>query len=54
MHAVDGARCRTARLTTRGAEFNLLIFRELGRDDLADEILRRIAELTGITPTAAQ
>jgi hypothetical protein len=36
------------------AEFNLAIFRELGRDDLADDILRRIAELTGVTPTAIQ
>ena len=38
----------------RGAEFNLLIFRELGRDDLADDMLRRIADLTGATPTAAR
>jgi hypothetical protein len=38
----------------RGAEFNLLIFRERGRDDLADDMLRRIAELTGVTPTAAR
>ena len=38
----------------RGAEFNLLIFRELGRDDLVDEMLRRIAELSGVTPTATQ
>jgi hypothetical protein len=36
------------------AELNLLIFGELGRDDLADDMLRRIAELTGVTPTAAQ
>jgi hypothetical protein len=38
----------------RGAEFNLLIFRELGRDDLAEDMLRRIADLTGTTPTAAR
>jgi hypothetical protein len=36
------------------AQFNLVIFRELGRDDLADDMLRRIAELTGATPTATQ
>jgi len=36
------------------AEVNLLIFRELGRDDLVDDMLRRIGELTGVTPTAAQ
>lgn len=36
------------------AEFNLLIFRELGRDDLVDDMLRRIAELTGVTPTGSQ
>jgi hypothetical protein len=36
------------------AELNLLIFRELGRDDLVDDVLRRIAELTGRTPTAVQ
>jgi hypothetical protein len=36
------------------AEFNLLIFRELGRDDLAADMFQRIAELTGVTPTAAQ
>jgi hypothetical protein len=36
------------------AEFNLAVFRELGRDDLADDILGRIAELSGVTPTAAQ
>jgi hypothetical protein len=36
------------------AELNLLIFRELGRDDLVDDMLGRIAELTGVTPTAAQ
>jgi hypothetical protein len=36
------------------AEFNLAIFRDLGRDDLADDTLPRIAELTGVTPTAAQ
>lgn len=40
--------------TGRGAEFNLLIFRELERDDLADDMLQRIEELTGVTPTAAQ
>ena len=40
--------------TGRGAEFNLQVFRELGRDDLADDILRRIGELTGDIPTAAQ
>ena len=40
--------------TGRGAEFNLLIFRELGRDDLADDMLQRIAELTGVAPTASQ
>jgi hypothetical protein len=34
--------------------FNLVIFRELGRDDFADEVLRRIADLTGTTPTAAR
>jgi hypothetical protein len=38
----------------RGVEFNLLILRELGRDDLADDMLRRIGELTGVTPTAAR
>jgi hypothetical protein len=38
----------------RGAEFNLLVFRELGRDDLADDSLRRIADLTGTAPTAAR
>lgn len=38
----------------RGAEFNLLIFRELGRDDLVEDMLRRIAKLTGVAPTAAQ
>jgi hypothetical protein len=36
------------------AEFNLAIFRDLGRGDLADDMLRPIAELTGVTPTAAQ
>jgi hypothetical protein len=40
--------------STGRAEFNLQIFRELGRDDLADDRIRRIAELTGVTPTAAQ
>jgi hypothetical protein len=39
--------------SARGAEFNLLIFRELGRDDLAEDLLRRIADLTGTPPTAA-
>lgn len=38
--------------STGKAEFNLLIFRELGRDDLVDDMPRRIAELTGVTPTA--
>jgi hypothetical protein len=36
------------------AEFNLLVFRELGRDDLADDMLQRIADLTGAMPTATQ
>ena len=36
----------------RGAEFNLLVFRELGRDDLADDMLRRIEGLTGAAPSA--
>ena len=36
------------------AEFNLVIFRELGRDDLVDDVLERIADLTGVTPTATQ
>jgi len=40
--------------STGKAEFNLRIFRELGRDDLVDDMLRRIAELTGVTPTATQ
>jgi hypothetical protein len=38
----------------RPEEVNLLIFRELGRDDLADDMFRRIAELTGVTPTATR
>ncbi len=38
--------------SSRGAELNLVVFRELGREDLADEMLRRIADLTGATPTA--
>jgi hypothetical protein len=36
------------------AEFNLVIFRELGRDDLVDDMLERIADLTGVKPTATQ
>jgi hypothetical protein len=36
------------------AELNLLVFRERGRDDLVDDMLGRIAELTGLTPTARQ
>lgn len=36
----------------RGVEVNISIFRERGRDDLADDLLRRMAELTGATPTA--
>lgn len=39
--------------SSRGAEFNLLVFRELGRDDLVDEMRQRIADLTGTTPSAA-
>jgi hypothetical protein len=37
---------------TGKAEFNLRILRALGRNDLADDMLQRIAELTGVTPTA--
>jgi hypothetical protein len=33
--------------SARGAEFNLTVFRDLGRDDLADDILQRIRDLTG-------
>jgi hypothetical protein len=40
--------------STGKAEFNLLIFRELGRDDLADDMLQRIAEHARVTPTAVQ
>ncbi len=39
--------------SSRGAEFNLAVFRELGRDDLVEEMRRRIAELTGTPPSAA-
>lgn len=41
-------------LFTGKAEFNLLIFREAGRSDLVDDMLRRIAEFTGVTPTVTQ
>jgi hypothetical protein len=41
-------------ISTGKAELNLLLFHELGRDDLVDDMLRRIAELTGVTPTATQ
>jgi hypothetical protein len=39
--------------TGRGAEFNLSIFRELGGDALADELLQRIREVSGESVTAA-
>lgn len=39
--------------THRGAEFNLQIFREGGRDDLADDLLVRLNSVSGRTVTAA-
>ena len=39
--------------TGRGAELNLGVFRDAGRNDLADDILARIAHLTGSTPSPA-
>jgi hypothetical protein len=37
----------------RGAEFNLSVFRELGQDAAADELLQRIREVTGENTSAA-
>lgn len=34
--------------TGRGAEFNLSVFRELGADDVADDNLRRLCDVTGV------
>jgi hypothetical protein len=36
----------------RGVEVTLAVFRDLDRPELADELLERIAELTGTRPTA--
>lgn len=38
--------------SSRGAEFNIGVFRELGADDVADDLLRRLRDITGVTPTA--
>ena len=32
----------------RGAEFNLSVFRELGADEVADDLLQRLREITGL------
>lgn len=39
--------------TDRGAEFHLGIFRELGADDLADDLLQRLRDVTGRPVNAA-
>ena len=34
--------------SARGAEFNLAVFRELGADEVADDLLQRVREVTGV------
>ena len=40
--------------TGRGVEFNLQVFRELGADDAADELLQRLRDFTGLSIAAPQ